>query len=211
MIEVVSLFTPEYKSNTYILTEVESHRTIIIDPTLFSITEINNYLLRNTLSIDYVIPTHGHFDHIEGIGKLSNMHQFDIIATPECSVAFQDPKKNYSFFFQNKNVTLRSPNIMIDEDIHQFSWKNAQIQILKTPGHSPCSVCIIVDNSMLFSGDTILLEYSPFSKFPDGDAAKLKESITMIYSILSPETIVYPGHGQPFNLGSITTKFCFLN
>jgi hydroxyacylglutathione hydrolase len=210
MIDVVSVFTPEYKSNTYILTEVDSHRTIIIDPTLFSITEINNYLLSNALSIDYVIPTHGHFDHIEGIGKLNNTHQFDIIANPECSVAFQDPKKNYSFYIQNKNIRLRSPNIIVEEDIHQFSWNNSQIQIIKTPGHSPCSVCIIVNSSMLFSGDTILMKYSPFSKFPDGDAELLKTSIRKIYSTLPHSTLVYPGHGDSFLLGSIGSKFTFL-
>jgi len=211
MIKVIPIFTQEYKSNTYILIAEDSPRAIIIDPTIFSMTEINNYLLRNALSIDYVIPTHGHFDHIEGIGKLSDMHQFDIIANQECCVAFQDPKKNYSFFFQSKNLSLRSPISIIDEDIHQFHWHNTEIHIIKTPGHSPCSVCIVVDNSMLFSGDTILLKYSPFSKFPDGDAKLLKTSIKKIYSTFPHSTLVYPGHGDTFLLGSIGSKFNFLS
>lgn len=210
MIEVVSLYTPEYKSNTYIFTKVGSHSIIIIDPTLFSLSEINEYIYRKNLSIDYVIPTHGHFDHIEGIGKLSDNYQFDVIATRDCSVAFQNPKKNYSFFFQNKNISLRLPNIIIEEDIYEFSWNKTLIQIIKTPGHSPCSVCIIVNNNILFSGDTILLEFSPFSKFPDADAELLRTSIRKIYSTISHSTKVYPGHGDSFLLGSIGSKFNFL-
>ena len=109
MIEIISIITPKYKSNTYIITNAKSHRTIIIDPTLFSISEINNYLFRNTLYIDYVIPIHGHFDHIEGIGKLNDMHQFDIIANQECSIAFQDPKKIILSFLRIKILCCLCP------------------------------------------------------------------------------------------------------
>lgn len=208
--EIFSIYTPEYKSNTYIVTEEDSNRAIIIDPTLFSLTDINNYIFRNELTIDYVIPTHGHFDHIEGIDRLKDSHQFDVIANSECSIAFQNPKKNYSAYFQNKNIRLSSPNIIIEENIYSFRWYCTQVQIIKTAGHSPCSVCITFNESALFSGDTILQEYSPFSKFPDGDSEQLMISIRNIYSMLSHEILVYPGHGQPFHLGSINKTFRFL-
>ncbi|MFA6403648.1 MAG: MBL fold metallo-hydrolase [Salinivirgaceae bacterium] len=210
MIDVISIFTPEYKSKTYMVVDKDSKSTIIIDPTIFSVTEISNFLLNNNISLDYVIPTHGHFDHIEGISKLQELYGFDVLANSECCEAFLNPKKNYSAFFQNKNVRISLPNIIIDEDIYNLKWNNTEIQIIKTPGHSPCSVCIVFNNLFLFSGDTILQEYSPFSKFPDGDAELLKTSIKRVFSIFPPSTLVYPGHGVEFHLGLINLKFKFL-
>lgn len=210
MIDIVSINTPEYKSKTYIIAHRESHHSIVIDPTVSSLIEINNYLLKNGLFIDYVIPTHGHFDHIEGIGKLREMFKFDLIANMECSIALGDPKRNYSFYYEKKNVSLPSPDILFNEDIYNFRWNDIQIKIIKTPGHSPCSVCILVDGIFLFSGDTILLEYNPFSKFPDGNAEQLKASIKKIYSTFPHSLVVYPGHGDSFLLGSIVPNFNFL-
>ena len=200
--EVDSIYTPEYKSNTYIVTDVDSNRAIIIDPTLFSITEINNYIFRNELTIDYVIPTHGHFDHIEGIDRLKDSHQFDVIANSECSIAFQNPKKNYSFFLKSKNISLNPPNIIIDEVVHQFLWNNTKIQIIKTPGHSPCSACIAINNEMLFTGDSLLKDFKPVTKLPDSDKSQYINSICQIFNGFPSDIIIYPGHGESFLLSS---------
>ncbi len=210
MIDVISIYTPEYKSRTYILTNLESHHSIVIDPTITSLIEIRNQVHEFGLSIDFVIPTHGHFDHIEGIGKLREMFPFYLVASMECAIALEDPKKNYSFYAQNKNLNLPLPDIQFNEDIYSFVWNDVEIKIFKTPGHSPCSVCILVEDAMLFSGDTILLEYNPFSKFPDGNAEQLRNSIKKMYSLFPHSLIVYPGHGDSFILGSIVSKFDFL-
>jgi hydroxyacylglutathione hydrolase len=211
MIEIVTIYTPAYKSNTYIIRDRTSRRAIIIDPTIFSLTEIFLFMDEKNSTPDMILPTHGHFDHIEGIDLLRNKFGCKVAANHECSIAFRNPKKNYSFYFENRNFSIEPPDVAIGSDNFHFSWQNSNIEIIKTPGHSPCSVCILIDGEILFTGDTILLEYSPFSKFPDGDAHTLKNSIRMIFSYLSPDVMVYPGHGKPFTLGSAIPKFTFLN
>ena len=210
MIEVFTVYTPAYKSNTYILHGKESNHAIVIDPTCLSVPEIINYMDDNKFLLDFIIPTHGHFDHIEGIDLLKEKYQCKVIATHECSVAFQNSKKNYSYYFENKNVTLDLPDIIIDRDNYIFNWNNSEINLIMTPGHSPCSVCISVDKTILFSGDTILMEYSPFSKFPDGDTHALKRSINLLFMRFPPDLMVYPGHGKPFSLVKAVGRFDFI-
>lgn len=210
MIELVSIFTEEYKSNTYLLINAESKSAIIIDPTIQSVKGIEEQLHGKHLKIDYIIPTHGHFDHIEGIGILVKKYKFDIIGTAESRISFCDSKKNYSFYFQNKNLTIDPPNMVFNEETFSLEWFKNIITIIKTPGHSPCSICIAVNGEYLFSGDSILLEFSPFSKFPDGDSGALIRSITKIYSTMPHSLTVYPGHGARFMLGDISSCFSFL-
>ncbi|HNW98716.1 MAG TPA: MBL fold metallo-hydrolase [Bacteroidales bacterium] len=209
MIEVLTFFSPEYNSNTYILVKKDSGRAVIIDPTLSSITNILAYLKKKLLQVDYIIPTHGHFDHIEGVDELRRHYKTDVIANKECALSFQNPKKNYSTYFENKNIVISPPSVIIDNDEHQLNWKGDILHIIRTPGHSPCSICIYTEY-FLFSGDTILIEYSPFNKFPDSNAVLLKESIKKIFTMFSGDLLVYPGHGLPFKLGTISSKFEFL-
>lgn len=209
MIDVFSITTPEFKSRTYVLTE--NLHSIVIDPTIYSVSEITNYISSKNASIEYVIPTHGHFDHIEGIGKLRDIYSFKVLTNAECSKSFSDPKKNYSFYFMNRNISLNPPEVIVNEDIYEFIWHGNEIKVIRTPGHSPCSICIVVNNTILFSGDTILIEFNPFSKFPDGNSEHLKTSIEKLYRTIPHTTLVYPGHGDSFLLGSIDDKFDFLN
>jgi glyoxylase-like metal-dependent hydrolase (beta-lactamase superfamily II) len=209
MIDVFSIFTPEFKSRTYVLTE--NQHSIIIDPTIYSISEICNHISSINASIDFVIPTHGHFDHIEGIGKLRDKYSFKVLTNTDCSKSFADPKRNYSFYFFNKNISLNPPEILIDEEVYEFKWHENEIKLIRTPGHSPCSICIAINNKLLFSGDTILMEFNPFSKFPDGNSEQLKISIQNLFHSMPHSTMVYPGHGASFLLGSIHGRFDFLN
>ena len=100
---------------------------------------------------------------------------------------------------------LPLPNIIIDENIHKFLWNNIEIQIIKTPGHSPCSVCIGINNGILFTGDSLLKNYKPVTKLPDSDKSQYINSIKQIINRFSPDTIIYPGHGESFILS--TYKF----
>ena len=210
MIQIKSIVTPEYKSNTYLIIDKDTKRLIVIDPTVFSTKTIEDYIDLQDLQLDYIIPTHGHFDHIEGISVLYEKYKLNIVASNECISALSSPKKNYSFYYKNKNLSITIPGIIFQEDNYELSWNHNSIQIIKTPGHSPCSVCIIVDNSILFSGDTILIEYNPFSKFPDGDSERLITSLKRIYNKYPHSMMVYPGHGDPFTLGKIGYQFAFL-
>lgn len=210
MIDVVTICTPAYKSNSYIIRCSNTSKVIVVDPTIYSVSEIVKFLVGNNSILEIIIPTHGHLDHIEGIAILRDKFRSKVITTRECSIAFQDLRKTYSRYLGNKNISIGLPYTITEKDTYIFSWCNSEIRIIKTPGHSPCSTCITIDNKILLSGDTILLDYSPFTKLPDSDSNSLKESIKMIVRYFSPDTLTYPGHGKSFLLNSVIKKSDFL-
>ena len=73
------------------------------------------------------------------------------------------------------------------------------VQFISTPGHSPGSVCIAIDN-LLFRGDTLLWGRKRAIDLPGGDKHRLQQSVDLLFRTCSPDTVVYPGHGDPFPL-----------
>ena len=70
--------------------------------------------------------------------------------------------------------------------------------VLKTPGHTPGSVCLRT-GSLLFSGDTLFAGSCGRTDLPGGDPADMRASLKLLAAI--PEDLtVYPGHGEATTL-----------
>ncbi|HWB72389.1 MAG TPA: MBL fold metallo-hydrolase [Egibacteraceae bacterium] len=83
----------------------------------------------------------------------------------------------------------------------RIGFGQAEVRLLHTPGHTPGSVCLLLGDTHLFSGDTL---------FPGGPGrtTNQEEFQTIMRSIeerlftLPDETWVYPGHGDDTTLGA---------
>ena len=60
------------------------------------------------------------------------------------------------------------------------------------------SVCILI-KGILFSGDTIM-QAKPYINKRNGSKEKFLESVSNILETFSEDTLIYPGHGEPFLL-----------
>jgi glyoxylase-like metal-dependent hydrolase (beta-lactamase superfamily II) len=68
------------------------------------------------------------------------------------------------------------------------------IQILHTPGHSPGSICLLVENN-LFTGDSLFVDAGAGRvDLPGSDLNTLFHSLETKISPLSDQTVVWPGH-----------------
>ena len=71
----------------------------------------------------------------------------------------------------------------------------------ETPGHSKGSICIFLDEKVMFSGDTLVTGFNTIVRLPGG-SKKDFYSITIPYlKQLDEDIVVYPGHGGCQNLG----------
>ena len=76
------------------------------------------------------------------------------------------------------------------------------LKCIATPGHSAGGMCFYApDSNMLFAGDTLFQGSIGRTDFADGNYAQLISSIQKQLLILPPNTIVYPGHGDPTSIG----------
>jgi glyoxylase-like metal-dependent hydrolase (beta-lactamase superfamily II) len=191
-------------SNCFILRNPDSRGVAIIDPGNPDCGEIAAYVDSLGLSIDYVILTHEHFDHISGVGGLKSRYPFAIVASAESSALLPDPRLNLSYFalLDGKGYTCPRADIEIVDEKETLPWGSSSIGFIKTPGHTPGSMSIVIGR-YLFTGDALIPGLKTVVRLPGGDRAAAVKSIDMLLSGFDGETLVCPGHGDPEPLSRV--------
>jgi glyoxylase-like metal-dependent hydrolase (beta-lactamase superfamily II) len=88
------------------------------------------------------------------------------------------------------------------EDGATVAFGGASCELLHTPGHTPGSVCVLLGDRHLFTGDT-LFPGGPGNTFGDAEAfATIIRSLQERLFTLDDDTWVYPGHGDDTTLGA---------
>lgn len=208
--KILPYVSPLLDQNMYIVEEGE--HCLIIDPYY---DENVAQLLRNK-TVDLMLVTHEHYDHISGVNDFKNFFGCKLWASAKCNCNLQKPTKNFSKYFEayyKFQGDLKKPDFPFDSDYAccadeifegsaRFQWQGNTLYIKEIPGHSAGGNFIFLNDSTLFSGDILLAENVRAGNFPGGDPEAF-EAITIPYvNSLPPELSVYPGHGEHFVLNS---------
>ena len=161
---------------SYIVVLSDKKRAIVIDPSQH-VTQYTDYLNQHGLTLVAVIDTHVHADHISGAKALAE----------QTSTPYFLPKKSaVSFPFHSLEDTLSD---VVKEEVN----------IVQTPGHTEESICIVLGNSFLFTGDTLSIGSvgrSDLGQDVENSAKILFHSVIDGIFALNDELLVLPGHNQ---------------
>ncbi|MDG6994776.1 MAG: MBL fold metallo-hydrolase [Nitrososphaerota archaeon] len=160
-----------FKNFAYLIADRETKLAVMVDPA-WEIESLWNMLRNNGFQLRYIVNTHSHMDHIEGNQKLRERSGAKIVMN-EATLAMADLKVK-------DEESLRVGNALTLRFIH-------------TPGHSPESMCIQVNDFALITGDTLFIGECGRVDLPGGDANALFDSFEKIRK-LDPNLIIYPGH-----------------
>ncbi len=197
--EIYKLINSPIDSSGYFL--VQGHHCIIIDPGSKNAEQYSEFLINESLILDYIILTHEHFDHIWSVNHLKKKFGGKIVCTDICANKISIPQNYFNLLYYNDDSCF----CVMDVDILNageldIQWQDMMIHLFSTPGHSIGSMCIQIGNN-LFTGDTILNKVRPLTKKLDGGSKiQLKKSIENIFDKCALDMIVYPGHGESFKL-----------
>lgn len=167
----------------------------------------------------HILLTHGHFDHISGVMWLKDYTGATVYCQESCAERLMNSKRplarlvalvladedrkdggsRYPDFKKTyKPFTIIADRTFVDSDSLHIG--DLEFEVTSTPGHSEGSACYCLLGKMVFTGDTLIKDTSVITTFPGGNKVDF-ESITLPYlKKLSKETIVLPGHGDPFIL-----------
>ena len=176
-----------FKVNTYIIACPETLEGVIVDPGGED-EKVMDAIAAKKITPKYIINTHGHRDHVHSNASLSAHYKIPLCMHVDDTLFFQKQTA-----FQNEAVKKAYAIDIVLQHGDVLTVGTLEIKILHTPGHTPGSVCLHIDNS-LFSGVTLFVGNAGRTDLPGGNLDTLIHSIQTRLIPLPLDTILYPGH-----------------
>lgn len=197
MIKVIRLVYNHFQVNTFLVVDVDTNETVVIDPTFLTDDErsgFKEYVEKNNLKLVDAVVTHAHIDHIQGVKWL--LDNFGIgYKMSEAGMNLFDAREQSALMFQMEWKGFQPPVSFLKEgDVIRFG--ESTLRVVDTPGHADGSICLINDDEkMVFTGDLLFKGSIGRTDLPGGDYDLLMKSLNDKVLCLDDETTVYPGHG----------------
>jgi hydroxyacylglutathione hydrolase len=163
-----------FGSNTYILARLGYPDCLVIDPGEGAVSRLASRVGKFGGRIGHALLTHEHYDHISGLPALKENWNCQVICSRECSAAMTDPTRNFSRYLVQRDVVCGKADLVCEDLGWNLDWCGDRVRFISTPGHSPGSICIAIENR-LFTGDCLLPDVKRVTNpgtgthFPDDD------------------------------------------
>ena len=180
-VEIHKVVVGPVDNNVYVVRCKETGDAVLVD----AANEHEQLLeLCRSLGVRRVVETHGHWDHIQAVPQLRDAG-YDVAVTAEDA------------------AMLPSYDSLLEDDT-VLEIGRLRIRTVHTPGHTPGSMCFLIEGSpVLLSGDTLFPGGPGNTKYVGGDFSTIIASIDRrLFAPLPAETIVMPGHGLDTTVGN---------
>ena len=179
-------------TNCYIVRDTQTGKTLVIDPGIFDKNLDATLTEMGVTELEYILLTHGHFDHISGAAKLQKKYGGKIAIHSLDAPCLKDSENSRAALFGFSSPVFDCDNALADGDI--ISFGESVIKVIHTPGHTVGSVCFIIGDN-IFSGDTLFRLSYGRTDFPGGSDLQMMESFRKLKAI-EGQYKVFPGHEE---------------
>ena len=189
-----------YAENCYFYIDDATRSGFLIDPGAQA-GVIYDTVMRNGWTIEKILLTHCHFDHMGAAEILRTKLTAPIYIYPSDARYLTDTFLNLSGN-SGQPVTVTHYEELYDGEIIRLKANSEfSLRVIHTPGHTPGSVTFYsAKDNVAFVGDT-LYEHGPgLTNFPGGNRAELEQSIVNKILTLPPDTLLLSGHSSPITV-----------
>ena len=173
---------------------------------------ILHHLEAHGLRLVALLATHGHVDHIGGVGEMARAQADDV------HVHIHDHDRHMLLdpvgtsgtlgqILEYEELDLRPPELLAGlDDGQRVSGAGMTITAIHTPGHTRGSTCFLLDVDgeppLLFTGDHLFAGSIGRTDLPGGSHAQLMASMAEKILPLDDRIQVLPGHGDTTTIGA---------
>ena len=183
-------------NNIYILMAADGSAAVI-DPG-FEAGRILAEIKRLNAKVQYVLLTHGHFDHAGCAAEIKAATGAQIaLHEADCPMLKEPAMFTRAFGALAAGAQGAEADIIL-HDGDTLPLGELTIRVLHLPGHSPGSCFFLVGDS-IFSGDMLFKGCVGRTDLTGGDTEAMKRSIRKVNG-LTGDYKVYPGHDAPTTL-----------
>ncbi len=187
------------ETNAYLLVCDVTKRAAVIDVPPESADVLLERIKELSLSVDAILLTHSHWDHIAEVSELKKHLKALIYIHKEDAGNLESPDSDkLPLFFPLRGI---KPDGYLT-DGQELTIGKLVITVIHTPGHSPGSVCFyLLSERILISGDTLFRGTIGNLSLPTARPALMWDSLKKL-AALPAMTKVYPGHGNSTTIGA---------
>jgi glyoxylase-like metal-dependent hydrolase (beta-lactamase superfamily II) len=173
---------PDWLSNAYLVADEPGGSAVIIDSGGPSETLLEA-IERNGVAPRYLLLTHHHGDHVAENHVYKERFGVEILADPVESEELMDVDRH---ILAGETLTVGG----------------LTIQAIATPGHTAGMLSFLINDSDVFTGDTLFKGSVGGVRAPGSTTFEdLKHSIMDVLMKLRPEVTIRPGHTDPTTIG----------
>ncbi|MCE1243999.1 MBL fold metallo-hydrolase [Oryzomicrobium sp.] len=189
-----------FAQNCTVLWCEETRRAAVVDPG-GDVERIAAALERHGLTLERILLTHGHLDHVGGTVAMRERYGVPVEGPQEEDRFWLDglPRQAQMFGFPHTDAFL--PDRWLN-DGDTVTVGNATLAVIHTPGHTPGHVVFFHAPSRLaLVGDVLFAGSIGRTDFPKGDYQTLIASIKQRLFPLGDDVAFIPGHGPMSTFG----------
>ncbi|WP_417685995.1 MBL fold metallo-hydrolase [Pseudidiomarina gelatinasegens] len=206
-VKVKAFLDEDSETFSYVLYHQDEKQAVVIDPVLDfdyksgrtntkGAQRIVDFVNSEGLHVAWVLETHAHADHLSAAPFVKEQVGGHI----GIGEHIKDVQKIFKDVFDLEKEFLPNGHQFdhLFKDGETFNVGAMNFRVLHTPGHTPADLCYIVNEQMIFVGDTLFMPDVGTARcdFPGGSAATLFQSIKKILAL--PEaTEIYICHDYP--------------
>jgi glyoxylase-like metal-dependent hydrolase (beta-lactamase superfamily II) len=183
-------------TNVHILGDPRTREAIAVDTATPSLAWIADELTARGWTLNFIVSSHGHWDHIGDNAAVAEHTGADIAVHPLDRERLTTPASMSAPF----DVVPSVPAVDLVEG-GQIRFGDIRLEVLHTPGHTEGSVCLFAaDEGLLYSGDTLFAGGWGRVDLPGGDPDAMVASLARLTGL--PDAVaVFPGHGGATTIG----------
>lgn len=207
------------ETNCYIIWDEETKEGLVIDPADDGVG-ISEEIENKGIKLVGIVMTHGHFDHSLAALDLKLIYNVPVYLSNKDKFLLDRQDETAKYFLKRD---IKTPNLKeVDKDleeIKEINFGKSKLEVIKTPGHTPGSVCLyfkptptgrtsLKNGGLLFSGDTLFKDSRGRTDFKYASTKKIYESLKKLME-LPEDTEVYSGHGEATTIGREKERYIF--
>lgn len=189
--DIIKLRTGLYRTNTYLI--IDNGEAVAVDPGAEP-DKIADEIKNRGAVLKHILLTHAHFDHVGAVAALKKwsgatvyMSKIDLELYDEiCTIG-------ESMFVEPFDVDVGL------NDGDALSLIGHEFRVVGTPGHTPGSLCFVLDGKTMFTGDTLFKLHVGRTDFIGGDRRAQIASLAKLFAF-PDDCEVLPGHEGPTTL-----------
>ena len=172
---------------------------MVVDPG-DNIPQILTLLAKHKLTLQQIVVTHGHIDHVGGAVRLKRATGAPILLNQN-DLPLLEMMDMQAAWLGIAPPEVAPPDASAEEGMIVGIAGHAAT-VLHTPGHTQGSICLhFAPENLLLAGDTLFAGSIGRTDLPGGDGRQILRSLHDRLLTLPDATRVIPGHGAETTIG----------